>query len=275
MTLQVLVPCLDKTENDILDLCAFLRIQSDVMFLNQNGNDSSYSLLYKGHCVRVVETSWRGVSRARNELIRRCDADIALFIDDDCVLANGYPSEILEAYQSIAEADAIRFNTNREYWNPINARAKKRKKARFRDLSSFGMWGLSFKPEAFRKVRLLFKEYLGAPNYLYNGEDSVFLYDLCKSGLSVYSDPFVICDVQETKASTWFSSYGERYFVTKGFVYSYLYHGLWWLALRRMFRRYGTEYGLSYMEVKQYAAKGRYMLKTHNYDAVSTKNNVV
>ena len=266
MRVQVLVPCLEKTKEQLIGLCEFLNIQSDALFLNQTGQTREYSFEFGNHRVSVVETSWRGVSRARNELIKRCDADVGLFIDDDCVLADGYADRITEAFVDLPKADAIRFNTKRDYWNPVNAHAAQQKKARFRDLSSFGMWGLAFKAAAFRKRGILFDEGLGAPNYLYNGEDSVFLYDLCKKTKHVYLNPFYVCDVKETKESTWFSSYGKQYFVTKGFVYSHLYHNFWWLALRRMYMKYGKEYGVPYNEVRRYAKIGRVMYKTNSYE---------
>ena len=266
MTLQVLIPCLDKTKDQLSDLCRFLNIQSDALFLNQTGEEGGYEFVYNGCHVTVTETAWRGVSRARNELIKRCTADIGLFIDDDCVLADGYPRYVLDAYKSIPEADAIRFNTKREYWNPVNAHSDKRRKAKFRDLSSFGMWGLSFRPTVFREKGVFFNEMLGAPNYLYNGEDSTFLFDLCKKCSCVYLDPFFVCDVKETKESTWFNAYGKRYFVTKGFVYSYLYQSLWWLALLRMYAHYGKEYKMTYGQVRRYAKMGHKMYKSQTYE---------
>ena len=191
MTIQVLVPCLNKSKEDIVELCDFLNIQTDAIFLNQTGKSAEYELCYQDHQIKVVETEWRGVSRARNELIRRANADIGLFIDDDCVLAPEYPTHILCAYSSLPEADFIRFNTRRDYWNPVGAHTRSHKKASFRDLSSLGMWGLSFKCEKLRRLSVRFNESLGAPNYLYNGEDSVFLYDLCKATDHVYLDPFL------------------------------------------------------------------------------------
>ena len=269
MTLQALIPCLDKTKEQILELCSFLNIQSDAMFLNQTGHENEYELSFGDYRIHVVETVWRGVSMARNELIRRCQTDVGLFIDDDCVLSDGYPDQVLKAYKELSRAKAIRFNTKREYWNPVNAHAEKRKKAKFRDLSSFGMWGLSFRPNVFRDKGVYFNEKLGAPNYLYNGEDSTFLFDLCKKCPEVYLDPFLVCEVKETKESTWFSSYGKRYFVTKGFVYGYLYGRLWKLALLRMYLRYGKEYKMSYKQVKRYAKMGHKMLINQTYEEPS------
>ena len=266
MVVQALIPCLDKTKEQIVELCSFLNVQSDAMFLNQTGTEQEYGVEFDGHRIEVIETSWRGVSKARNELIKRCKADVGLFIDDDCVLSDGYAQQLEEAFSALPDADAVRFNTRREYWNPVNAHATGRRKAKFRDLSSFGMWGLAFRPDRFREKRVYFNERLGAPNYLYNGEDSTFLYDLCKKSKYVYLDPFVVCDVKETKESTWFTSYGKRYFVTKGFVYTHLYHGLWWLALRRMYMKYGKEYKMPYKDVKWYAKMGRLMYKTQSYE---------
>ena len=266
MTLEILIPCLDKTREEILSLANFINLQSDAVFLNQCGRDDTYVLDYSSYRLRVICVSWRGVSKARNELIKACTSDIGLLIDDDCVLADSYSDAIAEAYREYPDADAIRFNTSREYWNPVNASASVSRRAKFRDLSSFGMWGFSFRPTSLVKSGVLFDEHLGAPNYLYNGEDSVFLFEACKRLQSIYLYPFFVCEVRETRESTWFESYGERYFVTKGFVYSHLYGWKWRLALLRMFLKYRKEYQMGYKAIRRYAEKGHRMHKMGMYE---------
>jgi hypothetical protein len=183
-----------------------------LFFLTKNGQDFKQSFDLNGHTIEVIMTIKKGVSMARNMLIKNAQCDVGLFIDDDCVLAPGYAAAIEKAYSEFPKAEAIRFNTVRTYWNPVNAHATKDRKAKFSDLSSFGMWGLSFRPEAFISKGIFFDEHLGMPNYLYNGEDSVFLFDLCKKSEEVYLSSFYICEVKETKKSTWFEQFDKRYF---------------------------------------------------------------
>jgi hypothetical protein len=148
MVIRVLVPCVDKTIDQVKELALFLRVESDAIFLDQNGVDSRESFTLNGHNVEVICTKAKGVSMARNLLIKNANCDVGLFIDDDCVLSSGYAHEIEKAYAEFPSAEAIRFNTVRAYWNPVNAHATKDRKAKFSDLSSFGMWGLSFKPQS-------------------------------------------------------------------------------------------------------------------------------
>ncbi len=262
MTLQVLIPCLEQTLESIQSLCSFFHIDSDAVFCNQCGKDQIDSFSFHGHTVTVHSVSWKGVSKARNYLIANCSADIGVFIDDDCILSVGYSQAVLKAYEDCSGAVAIRFNTTREHWNPVHAEAHTFRRAKFKDLSSFGMWGFSFRTAAFQKLGVSFDEHLGAPNYLYNGEDSVFLFDVCKATKEIYAHPFFLCSVEETRESTWFGNYEERYYVTKGYVYTHLYKCLWLLALARMYVSYRKEYGSSWQNVFQAAKKGHRMYKT-------------
>jgi hypothetical protein len=266
MVIRVLVPCVDKTIDQVKELALFLRVESDAIFLDQNGVDSRESFTLNGHNVEVICTKAKGVSMARNLLIKNANCDVGLFIDDDCVLSSGYAHEIEKAYAEFPSAEAIRFNTVRAYWNPVNAHATKDRKAKFGDLSSFGMWGLSFKPQAFIDKGIFFDEHLGMPNYLYNGEDSVFLFDLCQKSKEVYLSSFYICEVKETKKSTWFENFDKRYFVTKGYVYTHLYGINWPFALARMYLKYHKDYKMKYPLVRKYAALGHAMYKEHFYE---------
>jgi len=266
MRIKVLVPCLDRNLDQIKELASFLHIESEAIFLNQCGKDSHDRFEMNGNEIEVISTSKRGVSMARNLLIENAKCDVGLFIDDDCVLSPGYVPSIVAAYNKFPAAEAIRFNTIRNYWNPVKAHADQERKARFRDLSSFGVWGLTFRPNVLLAKGLLFNEHLAAPNYLYNGEDSIFLFDLVKKLDHVYLATFDICEVKETKKSTWFENFDKRYFVTKGYVYTHLYGWKWRLAILRMFMKYHKDYKLKYSVIKKYAATGHFMYVHHQYE---------
>ncbi len=272
-SVEVLIPCVNKTQDDILALCDFLKIDSCARFCNQKGEDSLWEMEFKGHRIVVINVSWKGVSKARNTLLDFCAADIGLFIDDDCVLADGYESQIIEAYGKNPNALAVRFNTTREHWNPVHAEAKKAKRGRFRNLSSFGVWGLSLRIEKWKEVNIRFDETLGAPNYLYNGEDSLFLFQLCKASRHIYLNPFFVCDVRESRESTWFETFDERYFTTKGYIYRALYGLLWEMALLRMYIKYRKDFSLPWKQILQWAKKGSEMFvqrKEHRFFSKSS-----
>ena len=55
------------------------------------------------------------------------------------------------------------------------------------------------------------------------GEDSIFLYDCLKRGLKMIAVPVSIAELRETRESTWFSGYNDKYFMDKGVLYAYLY----------------------------------------------------
>jgi hypothetical protein len=128
MHIKVLIPCVNKTIDQVKELAFFLQVDSDAIFLDQNGVDGRESFSLNGHNVEVICTKAKGVSMARNLLIKNANCDAGLFIDDDCILSSGYVQEMEKAYAEFPSAEAIRFNTVRTYWNPVNAHATKDRK---------------------------------------------------------------------------------------------------------------------------------------------------
>ena len=54
--------------------------------------------------------SARGVGRNRNEALRRAEADIVLFADQDLTYADGYEKIVREAFERLPRADVIIFD---------------------------------------------------------------------------------------------------------------------------------------------------------------------
>jgi glycosyltransferase involved in cell wall biosynthesis len=256
LRVQVLLPTLKTSEKSLFDLCKTLRVSSDALIVSQGPEATSFSFNFQGHQIQVIGTSQKGVSAARNALIEQCYGDVGLFIDDDCVLAPDYEKTIAQAFQEIPSADLIRFNTIRKERNPVQASASKKKRARYRDISSFGVWGLAFKTKSLRDSPIRFDEDLAAPNFLFNGEDSLFLKQLVRGFHEFYLYPANICEVVDDGSSTWFSGFDRRYFITKGYVYKKLYGSLWRLALLRVFQKYHQDIPSSYFAMKPFARFG-------------------
>ena len=73
MTIQVLVPTVNKDKNGIIKLCESLNLSSDCLIANQNGSDLNYQIEYKNHKIKVVCSSTKGVSKNRNILLALMD----------------------------------------------------------------------------------------------------------------------------------------------------------------------------------------------------------
>lgn len=72
---------------------------------------------------------------------------------------------------------------------------------------------------AMNQSDLTFHRQFGGGTPYSRGEDSLFIADLLKNRLKVYTYPAVIATVDQTK-STWFKGYTEKYFYDKGALFS-------------------------------------------------------
>lgn len=230
MKLEVLVPCMHKSKEQIIALYDFLKIDDDALFAVQGDEESTYEIEYKNHKVRVVQTTTRGVSKNRNILLENASGDIAICIDDDCPLVDGYHNLVLSTYEKNS-CDAAMFNgyVPQEGNRLIHSKETKKVKS-FNDVSFAGGPGLTYKPEIIRQKGLHFNESFGTPNYLYAGEDSLFLFAIAKSKISFYriSDPLFSIE-QDLEKSSYFKGFDEQFITTKGAVCKIVHPHLYWL----------------------------------------------
>ncbi len=253
MKIEVLVPCMKLDEKGIVELFHFLNIQTDVLFACQCDKNAEESLVLNNHNVHIVYSRERGVSKNRNLLLAKSVGDVLLMIDDDCVLTQGYEQIIVDAYKKFPKATAIRFNTTRIQNGRHCKMIESDKKLSFKDLSAFGTPGLSIKKSAFVPLEIHFDENLGAPNYLANGEDSLFLFELVKKSKAIYSSKNIIAHVHEDRReSTWFKGYNDAYFVTKGYVFSKMYPHIYKMVARYHYHHQKEQYRKSGYDVKKY-----------------------
>lgn len=219
MKIEVLVPCMHKNKDEILKLFDFLKIESDALFAVQADSNNSYELEYKNHTIRVIQTDTRGVSKNRNILLENAKGDVCICIDDDCALVDNYKT-LVESFYENNKCDAAMFNGLVPLENNRLIHQKPTKKVRaFNDISFGGGPGLTYRPDVIRSKGLKFNEYFGTPNYLYAGEDSLFLYSICKSKINFYRciDPLFSIE-QDLEKSSYFKGFDEQFITTKGAV---------------------------------------------------------
>lgn len=210
MKIQVLLSTMFQTDHSILDK---INLQSDAVVINQGDRDGSCHISYKGYDVTWIDSPERGLSRSRNLAIRNADADVCLLCDDDEILYDGYAENILQAYQTLPDAELIVFNvdfsgagrTEKKFLSP-------QKKPKYR---SYGSVHVSFALSAVRD-RILFNTQFGSGSGVYlSGEDSLFCRDCQKAGLHCYTYPYTVAKVF-CGDSTWFTGYNAKYFFDKG-----------------------------------------------------------
>ena len=262
-SVTVLVPTHHKSDEEILALCAFLRIETDAVFSVQREEVSKHVLDYKGHKITIAASDDIGVSKNRNHLLDLAPDGLCLCVDDDCVLEPGYEETVLSFFKE-HNCDAALFNGlvpyegNRKVHDKPTARVR-----HFKDVSYAGGPGLAYYGSKIRSLGIRYDERLGYPNEIYAGEDSLFLKGLSKSPLCFYrsSDVLFTVAIDKEDNSAYFKGFDDRFFLTKGAGGYLLYPRLSFLYLlhqvRRLHKQTGKPRGYIYKLLKQ----GRSMAK--------------
>ena len=119
MKIQVLV---SAVEQDAAELVAKMNIHTDAVLVNQCSGYGYEEVPADGGKVQCFSMPERGVGLSRNTALLHAQGDICLFSDEDIVLADGYAEKILQAYETLPDADMILVNVKvaparKTYWN--------------------------------------------------------------------------------------------------------------------------------------------------------------
>lgn len=167
--------------------------------------------------VRMYSTQQRGLTKSRNMAIHKARADICLVCDDDEVFVPDYEETILEAYESLPQADVIIFKmVNRTASFPDTVQ-----RLRFPKTMKVSSWQISFRRERLLSAGVQFDELLGAGTGNGAEEELKFLLDCERAGLMIYYVPAEIASVAQ-EASTWFRGFDETFFENRGATTRYI-----------------------------------------------------
>lgn len=225
MKVQVLVAAMNQENHGLVEK---MNIQTDVMVGNQCTYNSIEDFQYKDHIVKYLNFAERGVGLNRNNALIRADGDILVFADEDEIFNDGYADVINEAYKRIPEADAIVFNITTIGQDVGRREIKKIQRLHFFNALNYGAVRLTVKNKSVKRENVIFHQLFGGGTDYSAGEDTLFIADLIKKGLKVYSYPANIASVDQT-ASTWFKGYNEKFFYDKGALFSALSKKWGWL----------------------------------------------
>lgn len=261
MKLELLVPTMHKDHKGIVELFHKMNIHSDVLFANQCDDEWNEEFEIDGYSVRAISTKTRGVSVNRNILLKNFKADFGLYMDDDGVMNETYQREVLDFVKKNNDAKFIKFNftlSSKDDDRP-HYLIKKTKKAKYTDVSPFGMPGFMIARDVAQKENVLFDEKIGVPNYISHGEDSVFIKLMFNLKVPTYVSTIYIGHINN-EDSTWFKDFDERYFVSQGYLYTAM-HGKWYmLFILRMYFIHHKEYNKYKLKsVIKFAKKGHAM----------------
>ena len=158
-----------------------------------------------------------GTSNSRNRGLEHIKEDIIILCDDDVVYNKNYEEKILNEFKNNPKADVIIFNF--ESPNRKKRKIKKRKRLHIYNSLNYASYNIVFKKDSILKNNIKFDTDFG-PGAKYNsGEDSLFIRDLFKNKLKVYSSPEYLGIAYNT-TSTWFKGYDKKFFFNKGALFT-------------------------------------------------------
>ncbi len=259
--------CVTMHQNDFSKIKQ-MNIHSDVVFANQADETSYKELEFEGHTAKMITTATRGVGKNRNLGLIYADADICLFADDDVTYKNDLEETILREFEACPKADIIIFHldTDDEIRKQC-AYPKTRKHGRLEKMP-WGGFRIAFRLNAVKKANLWFTTLFGGGCVFPAGEDSMWLSDAKKAGLTFYVSKETIGKVS-FEESTWFTGRDEKYYYGRGVYYEAVHPHtkyIWMLYFALRTRNFGE---LSFSDKISWMKKGtdgyKKMLSYSNY----------
>lgn len=221
MKLEVLVAAMNQQD---FSLCEQMNLKTDALIINQCVSDLPViqTIQNGGKQIRMYTLPAQGVGRSRNQAILHAEGDILLFADEDVIYLDKYEEIILNAFQRFSDADVILFEVESLNPNRPLGTIKKEKKIHSWEATSYGACRIAVRRRQLLKANVWFSLLFGGGAQYLSGEDSLFLQDVFRSGLRVYTCTEKIADIRQ-ETSTWFDGYSKRYFEDKGALYAAMY----------------------------------------------------
>jgi glycosyltransferase involved in cell wall biosynthesis len=219
MNLQVIVSTMNQSDYTLLDK---MNIQSDAVVINQCDKNEVSEFDYKGHKIKWISMTERGVGLSRNTGILHATADIILFADDDIKYCDGYVQGVLNAFEKNDDADVVCFNINL-----VNSTKNigghrnntENKKLKVFNSMRYGACLIAARRKVLLRERIMFSLLFGGGAEFMSGEDSIFIKDCHDAGLNLYADTFCLGDVDDS-GSSWYKGINDEFFVHRGMVYA-------------------------------------------------------
>lgn len=217
-----------------------MNIHSDVFFANQADRTDFEELEFEGHKARMLTTDTLGVGINRNFTLQYAQGDVCLFADDDVTYCDDLEERVLAEFDAHPDADIIIFHLDA---------GEKRKQIRYSETKKcrglFPMpWGavrIAVRRSSVQKANLWFTTLFGGGCMFPSGEDSIWLRDAKRKGLTFYVSKETIGKV-DMNESSWFTGYDEKFFFGKGACCAAMYGrwaGLWSAYYLFRYRRAG------------------------------------
>lgn len=217
-----------------------MNIHSDVFFANQADRTAYEELEFEGHKARMLTTDTRGVGVNRNMTLQYAKGDICLFADDDVTYCDDMEEKVLAEFAAHPDADIMIFHLDAGQQRK-QIRYPQTKKCRGLYRMPWGAVRVAFRLSAVRKANVWFTTLFGGGCIFPSGEDSMWLTEARRKGLTFYVSKETIGTVSFAE-STWFTGFDEKMYYGKGAFYQALHpkaFGLWATYFLLRTRNYG------------------------------------
>lgn len=207
-----------KSEAEYKNLLQKNRITGKVVAINQT-EDNLFKI--KEGKNRIYSYQEKGVSKSRNLLLEKAEGDICAFADDDTEYVKNYEEIIEKAYAKNKNAEGIIFFAENENANREKTKKIGNKKINFLDVMKVRTCEITLKKETLEKIRkkdIKCDLDFGPGGVFKKGEETIFIADLLKNGIKIYSVNKQIASVKDTK-STWFTGYNEKFLYDQGAIF--------------------------------------------------------
>lgn len=209
MKLEVMLSVMNLKKEDLDKM----NITSKCTVINQCEKESFEK--YKNF--NIYSYNELGNSNSRNRGLEHITEDIILLCDDDVVYSEDYEENIINDFKKNQKADVIIFNM----YSPNRKKRviKRRKRLHIYNSLNYASYNIAFRKNAVIEKQIKFNTLFG-PNAKYNnGTDTLFIVDMLKNKLKIYSSPVYI-GTAYNKKSTWFKGYDEKFFYNKGALFT-------------------------------------------------------
>lgn len=207
MKLEVMLSVMNLNKQDLDKM----NISTKCTVINQCKNNGFKK--YKNF--DIYSYNERGTSRSRNRGLEHIAEDIILICDDDIVYNDDYAQNVLNEFENNKRADVILFNFKSP--NRKKRIIKKRKKLHIYNSLNYATYNIAFRKSSIGNIQ--FNEMFGPGAIFNNGSDTIFIRDIFKNGLVVYSSPIYLGTVYNNN-STWFTGYNDKFFFNKGALFT-------------------------------------------------------
>ncbi len=182
---------------------------------------------------RIFSYKETGASNSRNRLVEKAKGDICVFADDDTVFVDNYEEIIKKEYEKNPEADMIVFFAK----NQNNSR-EKNKRIGNKKINNLNLMKIRTYEITIKKANLKFDTNFGPGGIFKKGEETIFISELLKMGIKIYSVDKEIC-TSRNEESTWFTGFNEKFLFDQGAIFYRIYHK-WYklLIIQYLVRKY-------------------------------------